>query len=63
MSSVGTCLKRPETQWTVAGANAIISLRTCVLSRHYEDYWAYRSTQTQPAVSNISTSLNLSLSF
>ena len=40
--------------WTVAGANAIISLRCCVLSGRYEDYWAYRSAQTEPAVSNVS---------
>ena len=32
----------------------IISLRCCVLSGRYEDYWAYRSAPTEPAVSNVS---------
>ena len=40
--------------WTVAGANAIISLHCCVLSGRCEHDWAYRSTQTEPAVSNVS---------
>ena len=49
--SIGTRLKRPGMHWTVQGANAIISLRCCVLSGRYEDYWAYRSAQTELAVS------------
>ena len=53
-STVCTRLKRPGMHWTVAGANAIISLRCCVLSGRYEDYWAYRSAPTEPAVSNVS---------
>ena len=30
-------------RWTVNGANAMIALRCCVLSGHYEDYWAERA--------------------
>lgn len=50
---VGTRLKRLGMHWTVAGANGIISLWCCVLSGHYEDYWAYRSAQTEPVASTV----------
>ena len=53
-SAVGTRLKRAGMHWTVEGANAIISLRCCVLSGRYEDYWDYRCAPTEPAVSQIS---------
>lgn len=36
-------LKRSGMFWTVRGANAIIALRCCRLSRRFEDYWATRS--------------------
>ena len=26
-------------RWTVAGANAIIALRCCILSGRFEDFW------------------------
>ena len=40
---VGARLKQSGMRWTVAGANAVIALRCCVLSRGYEDYWAQRA--------------------
>ena len=30
--------------WAVRGANAIIALRCCRLSRRFEDYWVDRSS-------------------
>jgi hypothetical protein len=39
---IGARLKRSGMFWTVRGANAIISLRCCLLSRRFEDYWADR---------------------
>jgi hypothetical protein len=36
-------LKRSGMFWTVRGANAIIALRCCRLSRRFEDYWESRS--------------------
>ena len=41
---IGARLKRSGMFWTVRGANAIIALRCCNLSRRFEDYWADRST-------------------
>jgi len=35
-------LKRSGMFWTVRGANAIIALRCCELSRRFEDYWQSR---------------------
>ena len=35
-------LKRSGMFWTVRGANAIIALRCCQLSREFENYWAAR---------------------
>jgi len=40
---IGARLKRSGSFWTVAGANAIIALRCCRLSRRFEDYWETRS--------------------
>ena len=40
---IGARLKRSGMFWTVRGANAIIALRCCRLSRRFEDYWADRS--------------------
>jgi hypothetical protein len=41
---IGARLKCSGMFWTVRGANAIISLRCCRLSRRFEDYWADRRT-------------------
>jgi hypothetical protein len=43
-TAVGTRLKRAGMHWTVAGANAIIALRCCVLSGRFEDFWERRSS-------------------
>ncbi len=40
---IGKRLKCSGMFWTVRGANAIIALRSCRLSRRFEDYWANRS--------------------
>ena len=40
---IGSRLKGSGMFWTVCGANAIIALRCCRLSRKFEDYWADRS--------------------
>ena len=36
---VGTRLKRGGMHWTVAGANEIVALRSCLLSRRFDDFW------------------------
>ena len=36
-------LKRAGMRWTVAGANAIIALRCCLLSGRFEDFWERRA--------------------
>lgn len=41
---IGARLKRSGMFWTVRGANAIIALRCCRLSRRFEDYWADRTS-------------------
>lgn len=41
---IASRLKRSGMFWTVRGANAIISLRCCRLSGHFEDYWESRSS-------------------
>jgi hypothetical protein len=41
---IGARLKCSGMFWTVRGANAIIALRCCRLSRRFEDYWADRSS-------------------
>ena len=40
---VGSRLKQSGMRWTVYGANAILTLRCCVLSGGYEDFWAHRA--------------------
>lgn len=41
---IGARLKCSGMFWTIRGANAIIALRCCRLSRRFEDYWAERSS-------------------
>jgi hypothetical protein len=41
--AIGTRLKRAGMHWTVAGADAIIALRCCLLSGRFEDFWEQRS--------------------
>jgi hypothetical protein len=43
-TAVGTRLKRAGMHWTVAGADAIIALRCCLLSGRFEDFWERRSS-------------------
>jgi hypothetical protein len=40
---IGARLKCSGMFWTVRGANAIIALRCCRISRRFEDYWANRA--------------------
>jgi len=42
--AIGLRLKNGGMFWTVAGANAIIALRCCLLSRRFEDFWERRAT-------------------
>ena len=46
---VGTRLKRPGMHWSVAGANAILALRCCVLSQRFDDFWETRRTIAVPS--------------
>lgn len=39
---IGSRLKRSGMFWTVRGANAILALRCCRLSKRFEDYWESR---------------------
>lgn len=41
--AIGTRLKRAGMHWTVAGADAIIALRCCLLSGRFEDFWERRA--------------------
>jgi len=41
--AIGTRLKRAGMHWTLPGANAIIALRCCKLSRRFADYWEVRA--------------------
>ena len=41
--AIGTRLKRAGMHWTLPGANAIIALRCCQLSRRYADFWEVRA--------------------
>ena len=43
---IGARLKRAGMRWTVAGANAIIALRCCLLSGRFEDFWERRAANT-----------------
>ena len=36
---VGTRCKRPGMHWSVAGVNAMLALRCCVLSNRFDDFW------------------------
>jgi hypothetical protein len=42
-SIIGARLKRSGMEWTVRGANAIISLRCMIKSDRFEDYWSERA--------------------
>lgn len=43
-TAIGTRCKRAGMHWTVAGANAIIAPRCCILSgQRFEDFWARRA--------------------
>lgn len=41
--AIGTRCKRAGMHWTVAGVDAIIALRCCLLSGRFEDFWERRS--------------------
>ena len=41
--AIGTRCKRAGMHWTVAGADAIIALRCCKLSRRFADFWEVRA--------------------
>ena len=47
---IGARLKRTGMRWTVAGANAIMALRCCILSGRFEDW-------ERPVLSNPEMSL------
>jgi hypothetical protein len=40
---IGQRLKQSGMFWTVKGANSIIALRCCLLSKRWEDFWEYRA--------------------
>ena len=40
---IGERLKQSGMRWSVRGANAIIALRSCILSGRFEDFWASRT--------------------
>ena len=42
-SVIGQRLKLSGMHWTVRGANSIISLRCCLLSNRWEDFWEFRA--------------------
>lgn len=42
-SVIGQRLKQSGMHWTVNGANSIIALRCCLLSRRWEDFWTFRA--------------------
>ena len=44
---IGKRLKQSGTRWTVPGANAIIALRRCRLSREWENFWADRAAKRE----------------
>ena len=41
-NTIGARLKRSGMHWSVDGANAIIALRCCLLSKRFDDYWYRR---------------------
>lgn len=48
-SVIGKRLKQSGMRWTVPGANAIIALRRCRLSREWENFWADRAASREAA--------------
>ena len=46
---IGTRLKRAGMHWTVAGADAIIALRCCLLSGRFEEFWERRASHLEVA--------------
>ena len=42
---IGARPKRAGMRWTVAGANAILALRCCILSGRFEDFWERRAAK------------------
>ena len=46
-TAIGVRCKRAGMHWTVAGADAIIALRCCKLSGHFEDFWERRSASRE----------------
>jgi hypothetical protein len=48
-SVIGKRLKQSGMRWTVRGANAIIALRRCRLSREWENFWADRAASREAA--------------
>lgn len=42
--AIGARLKRSGMHWTVPGANAIMALRTLILSRRFQDFWGRRAS-------------------
>jgi len=44
-TAIGVRCKRAGMHWTVAGVDAIIALRCCMLSGRFEDFWGYRSQE------------------
>ena len=47
--AIGTRLKRAGMHWTLAGADAIIALRCCLLSGRYEDFRGKRGASSRGA--------------
>ena len=47
-TAIGVRLKRAGMHWTLAGADAIIALRSCKLSGRFEDFWERRSAAATP---------------
>lgn len=43
-SVIGSRLKQSGMHWSVPGANAVISLRCCIESNRWEDFWEYCSS-------------------
>ena len=41
---IGGRLKQSGMFWSVNGANSIIALRCCLLSKRWEDFWEYRAS-------------------
>jgi hypothetical protein len=46
---IGKRLKQSGMRWTVPGANAIIAIRRCRLSREWENFWADRAASRKAA--------------